>query len=139
MTTPDLFMLGAYADGIGGMTALDTLLSNIDIPVDPDYSFAEFSAFVDTASGAKKGMGFPTCTMHWAHLNAAQVEALRDLCSGLSAKVMMRVYVNDTSSGSIVWHTFSANMLWPAGEVGKQAGFQELDFTIQFRTLVQVE
>jgi hypothetical protein len=138
MTAPTYWALGTYAGGTGGMTDLQTLLYNIDTPVTPDLTFSPFAANADTGAGSRKGMGFPTATMHWALINVKQREALRTICPGLSAHVYVNFPVMDTASQVLVYHTFDAYMLWPTGEEGKEQNLSEVDFKLEFRMLVQV-
>jgi len=140
MTTPNEFMIGPYATGLLGLQLFDDVIPNADIPTDPDFSFAEYSATQDTGSGGARGVGFPTATLHWATLSAVQVEGLRGICLGLSTKVLVRLPTNELDGwGETVWHTFSANAIWTSAERGYVSGGRVLEFDLKLRTLIQVE
>lgn len=136
---PDEFMIGALADGVDGMTLIDTLLYDAGKLVEPDHAFSEYGTVFELANGGRRGAGFPTCTWHWSTLNEAQLRALRTICPGASADVYVRVPCNDTDLYGLVWHTYQAKMLWMSGERGKQPGSRVLDIEIRFRMMVEVE
>ena len=142
MTTPNEFCLSTYASGIpmAAGTTISILLTNKGIPVDPDSAFAEFSSVKTLGNGAQRGMGLPTATWHWSHLNEAQRRALRNICPGASAHVYIRIPLNDTDLyGELEWATFDCYMWWPVREETKEMSKQVLDVTIQFKSMVQVE
>jgi hypothetical protein len=141
-SNPDELMIGSYANGYSnspGMSVLDALLYAYDSDIAPDMTFAPFATKQDTGAGSVKGMGFPTATWHWSLINVSQREELRELCSGLSAHVYVRMPVRDTSSGVLVYHTFDAYMLWEVTEEGMEQNLSELDFKILFRYMIMVE
>ena len=134
-------MLGLYSDGIGGMIDIATLFADDGDTgkiVDPDFAYADYADVKELGKGAR-GVGLPTCSMHYTHFSASQREAARSICPGASADVLIRVPVNDTYIGNLVWHTFRANMYWPSGEQGKESGNQVLDILFAFKELAQVE
>lgn len=117
---------------------LQTILSQADIPVMPDWTFAPFSGYVELDTGGRKGTGLPKASWTWNVINAAARETLKAYCPDLSNDVYIMTRVNSTSSGIPVWGAFQAVMLWPTEEEDKDAGDVTLGLTIEFSMLIEI-
>lgn len=134
----DTFYIGISDDEVYDFFPLTTWFANYHKPVEPDWTFAPFSAQVERADGGRSGMGFPRATWTWNHRRNDHVEALRAICPGSSAAVYIRTPTNEVDIyGDKVWKTFSCQMLWMPEDEDKQAGYT-LGFTLEFRRLVEV-
>jgi len=112
----------------GGMLNLESLSTPV---IPPDWSYSDYSAEVELANGKVRGMGYPTASWIWGHLEKAERTKLRTFCTGKSAEVYIKTLVNDLS-----YKTFRAVMIWPAGEEPTVEIYP--DFTLEFRHLIEV-
>jgi len=134
----DNFYIGISTDEVYDFFPLTTWFAPYAKPVDPDWTFSPYSAFVEKANAGRLGVGFPRVTWTWNHRANLNVEVLRDLCPNLSAAIAIRTPTNEVDIyGDKVWGTFTGQMLWMPEDEDKQAGYT-LGFTLEFRRLILV-
>lgn len=85
----------------------------------------------DTGDGLARGLGRPACTWNWGIISQTQRDALRNYCSGKSARVYIRTKSID---GADAMKTYQAAMMW-ADQEDRQTG-RRVNFSIEFRDLV---
>ena len=83
-------------------------------------------------NGRARGAGRPKGTWVWGYVTRTQRDILKTYCVGKSSLVYIRTSMNDNSDAYV---TYSAVMLWPDGDEGRDAG-RRINFTIEFRNLV---
>ena len=143
MTIND-FCIGSSTASSTAVVTLTSILSEANVPIEPDAEFQTFSGQEDLMDTSRLGVGYSMETWKFAHLSDTQRYTLRQYCNNsLSNQVYMRCPTNETGSdGTHTWHTFLATMIWPSTE--KRSVFvldtdpgQWEDVTVQFRALVQ--
>lgn len=138
MTITDTFYIGTALTENTYFKTLDVWFSGMaGTPVRPDWTFSPYSGYQELANAGRLGIGYPKASWNWQHRRNVDVEALRDLCPGLSASVFIRTPINeaDGSTGLIIWKTFACMMLWMPDDEEKSV-LNTLGFTIEFRRLV---
>lgn len=98
----------------GGLTALSTVLDDGPIYL-PEWSHQDFSRYETLGDGTRKGLGYPVVKWLFKGLNILQREALRSLCSTVSAAMFIHTPTNETSSGARVWKDYECVMHWREG------------------------
>lgn len=137
MTITDTFYIGtALTEGTHFKT-LDVWFSGMaGTPVRPDWTFSPYSGYQELANGGRLGIGYPKASWSWQHRRNVDVEALRDLCPGLSASMYIRTPTNEADgNGLVIWKTFACMMLWMPDDEEKSI-LNTLGFTVEFRRLV---
>jgi hypothetical protein len=132
------FQLG-LTDDIYSFLPLDQLLTpNQDIPVDPDWSFKEFSSAVHLGDGTIQGNGFPSAIWRWNHLSLEHRSILRTLCPALSVSCFIRTATGELDVyGDLEFKSFSAIMIWPEEDEDIQPQ-DVLSLVLRFTHLVEV-
>jgi hypothetical protein len=133
---PSLFKIGS-ALNIYDFLSLSDLLPNVDVPVDPDWSFQKYATTVKDGRGHAIGQGFPIAIWRWNHLPDEHREILRVLCADLSADAYISTPTNETAAGVLVFKTFSCVMNWSTEDEDKQIN-QTLGAIFRFTHLVEV-
>lgn len=112
---------------IGGLVDVMTLSADAVAPIG-DY--VRWSEVVDLGDGLARGMGRPIATWYWCWIPPQMRIALRNYCSGKSARVYIRTEDDPSLSTSAV---FQAAMIWPDNE----DLYNQDEFRIVFRDLVE--
>lgn len=117
---------------LGGMTALETLATPVELP-NPEYY--PYSRIVTLGDGSARGLGMPKAIWTFPLMEVAQITMLRTFCAGASATVFIRTKKNDGSYAS-----FEGEMVWPVSKDGQhKANFPDhrAALVIEFRNLVE--
>ena len=133
---PDTF---DYQIGLssGSMVKLDAItVSGSAVPVSwPKFAYSPYAEEQNLTSGLVRGVGYPTASWTWDIITRAERDALRQYCTGKSARVYIKTKTMDSSDS---YHVYYAVMIWPTG------GDEEHDFQrrpkliIRFKTMVLV-
>lgn len=131
------FKIGT-ANTIYDFLPIDTLL-NTTQGIDPDWSFEDYTSYVDLANGQQRGNGFPRAIWRWNAMDLTNRQVLRNLiASGISAPMYIRTATNDVDVyGDLVYKSFSCIMKWPASDEDIQAN-EVLGLVITFTHLIEV-
>jgi len=85
-----------------------------------------------SSTGLTRGDGFASCKWTFDYIPQAGVQALRALCTGVSAAV----YIQTRTDAADAFDVFSANMHWPQDAQDKRVfGGGYSDFEIEFTHL----
>lgn len=112
-------------------------LFNTSQAIDPDATFAPFTAYTDNINGSRSGVGFPMATWKWSGKEDINIGVLQEFWSGaLSVPLYIRTLTNDVDVyGARVYRTFLCQALWPPKDLDMQAGFT-LGLELEFRHCV---
>ncbi len=131
------FKLGLVND-IYSFLPIDELLPNLDIPIDPDWSFQPFSTSAGLGDGIVQGNGFPVAIWRFNHLSFAQRAILKTLCPALSVSVFIQTATNEIDAyGVRAFKVFSGIMVWPPEDEDIEGG-SVLSLVFRFTHLVEV-
>jgi hypothetical protein len=133
---PSLFKIGATLS-IYDFLSLTDILPNIDIPVDPDWSFKKYSTAIRYGRGHLIGQGFPIAVWRWNHFSDLHREVFRELCPDLSADMYIKTPTNETEDGVPIFKPFSCIMNWMTEDEDKQIN-RTLGVIFTFTHLVEV-
>lgn len=99
---------------LGGIQALEDILSPSGNAYDPDWSFQDFAGSQELNDGTVKGQGFAVAKWRWNHLSNVNRAVFRGLCPGLSAVVYIETKTNeiDPVYDTEEWGIFRAVMRW---------------------------
>lgn len=111
-----------------GMVNLESLATPV---IPPDWSYSDYSDEIQLPNGKVRGVGYPRATWRWGYIEKIERTQLKTFCSGKSASVYIKTPVNDGT-----YKTFSAVIVWPAGEDPSCDIYQ--DFVLEFQHLVEV-
>ena len=117
----------------GGAFTYTPMLNLEDIALEaPKPLFLPWLESKDLGNGRVRGAGRPKGTWAWGYVTRVQRDILRTYCVGKSSLVYIRTSINDNSDAYV---TYSAVMLWPDGDEGRDAS-RRINFMIEFRNLV---
>lgn len=124
------------ATSLGGLAAIDSILSTQTGDVDPDWSFQPYSQTIRLGNGKTKGQGFPIAKWRWKGFEDVNREVFKTfVTTNLSNDVYIRTATNETTSGVVVFKRYLCVMNWPSADEDFQAD-KVLDFVLIFTHMV---
>ena len=118
---------------------LADILPTADIPFNPDWTFQQYSGFVELDDGGIRGTGLPKATWSFGYIPNAWRAVFRDYCpvENLSVEVYVMTPTNEVdSSNNIIWGAYSGLMKWNINEDMDAGG--PMNFMITFDFLEEV-
>lgn len=118
--------------------ALQDLIGEADMPIEPDASYLPYQEAVELGSGKLREIGYPSAVWAFSGLTQAQRYQLRLICPSGSAYVYIETMTNEYDvSGNRIWTQAQAVMKWQVGEEDIQAD-KTVNLEITFTHLVEV-
>jgi len=124
MTAPTTYEIGASLGTIATLASQDI--------INPESTFIDFPSTVKLASGLTRGLGFPQAQWHFGYMTSVQYDALRTLCTGISATVCIATMNNDRD-----FVRYNCSMEVPPQYVIRADRY--IDVTVLFTGLVAAE
>lgn len=113
-------------------TPLSDILSEADIPANPDWTYEKYSTVIALADKTRRGQGVATATWNFRVARDFQREALRAFCPDLSSEVYVCTPSNETLAGLITWVYARAIMNWlPLEEQKERGSTQNIDIEFE--------
>jgi hypothetical protein len=120
-TPPEKFQISTTST----LSDLDSVLSNMDIPLEPDWRYQPYSTAIKLADGTFQGNGFPIIKWNLNHISLSNREILRETYCPAPALSKADIYINtpitETDTGVLMWKTFKCILNWSDQEEDFQA------------------
>lgn len=128
MAAPTNYEIGTTLAGMVTLRALGA--------IEPESQHTDYQEIVTLGSGLVRGMGLPSCTWHFGYLYLSQWDALKTICTGLSAAVFIATLNNDKD-----FKRYTAVMEMPTTYIIQSPDGKKvyMDVTINFTNLVAAE